>query len=206
MGIALIVPRPVTLTGAHVRLEPLTADHVPALAAAGLDPAIWRWTLEIVRSAEEMRAYVDRALAAQAAGTALPFAVIERSTATAIGSTRYGNIAVEHGRLEIGWTWYAPAWQRTAVNTECKLLLLAHAFDALACERVEFKTDALNARSRAALRRIGAREEGTLRGHAVTTAGRRRDTVYYGLLRADWPAVRAGLEALLARSRDRRID
>lgn len=199
----MIGPRPVTLTGAHVRLEPLTVAHVAALAAVGLDPAIWRWTLERVRSADDMRSYVDRALAAQAAGTALPFAVIDPSSGRAIGSTRYANIAVEHGRLEIGWTWYAPAWQRTAVNTEAKLLLLAHAFEALACERVEFKTDALNARSRAALRRIGAREEGTLRGHMATAAGRRRDTVYYAILRAEWPAVRARLEGFLGGSTDR---
>ena len=191
-------PAPVVLTGLHVRLVPLTLDHVPALCEAGLDPELWRLTVEHVGSADDLRGYVERALAAQAAGTALPFAVIHAASGRVAGTTRYANIAPEHDRLEIGWTWYGRPWQRTAVNTECKFLLLRHAFETLECARVEFKTDVLNQRSRAALRRIGATEEGVLRGHMRTRQGRRRDTVYFGILRDEWAAVRDRLETLLA--------
>ena len=142
-------PVPVALSGAFVRLEPLTVEHVEGLCAVGLEPEVWRWSTEPVRSADEMRAYVDRALAEQGAGAAVPFAV-RLLDGTVVGSTRYAAISVAHERLEIGWTWYGLPWQRTAVNTESKLLLLAHAFETLGAYRVEFKTDALNTRSRAA--------------------------------------------------------
>jgi N-acetyltransferase len=190
-------PEPVELGGVHVRLEPLEMRHVPGLCAVGLEAELWRWATEPVRSAAEMRSYVRGALAAQAAGSALPFAVVLVADGTVVGSTRYGNIAVEHDRLEIGWTWYGLPWQRTAVNTESKLLLLRHAFDVLGAIRVELKTDALNARSRAAILRLGALAEGTLRSHMRTADGRRRDTVYFGMLRDEWPAVRQGLEERL---------
>lgn len=191
-------PDPVTLEGRGVRLEPLSLAHLPGLCAVGLDPELWRWTLSVVADEAAMRGYLEAALADRAAGTALPFAVVERATGRPIGSTRYGNIDAAHRRLEIGWTWYGRAWQRTAVNTETKLLLLRHAFETLGCQRVEFKTDALNSRSRAALARIGAVEEGTLRRHMVTASGRVRDSVYFSIVDAEWPAVRAGLEARLA--------
>jgi RimJ/RimL family protein N-acetyltransferase len=145
-----------------------------------------------------MQAFVQRALTAAAAGTALPFAVVHLGDRRVVGSTRYANIVPEHDRLEIGWTWYGRPWQRTAVNTECKLLLLRHAFDALDCARVEFKTDVRNQRSRAALRRIGAVEEGVLRSHMRTPTAGRRDTVYFSIVREEWPEVRRRLETLLA--------
>jgi RimJ/RimL family protein N-acetyltransferase len=190
-------PEPVTLQGAHVRLEPLGLAHVEPLCAVGLEPELWRWSTEPVRTRDDMRDYVERALAAQAERSALPF-VVRVTDGTVVGTTRYANIAVEHDRMEIGWTWYGLRWQRTAVNTECKLLLLRHAFDDLGAFRVELKTDALNARSRAAILRIGAVEEGTLRAHVRAADGRRRDSVYFGILRDAWPAVRARLEARLA--------
>jgi len=190
--------QPVTLQGAVVRLEPLTLGHVPALAQVGLDPELWRWVPTLVASAGEMREYVEQALAEQAGGTALPFAIVTQAGNQVIGSTRYGNIDRGNRRLEIGWTWVAPAWQRTRANTEAKLLLLAHAFETLGAFRVEFKTDALNERSRRAILRLGATEEGTLRRHVlVPRSGRVRDTVYFSILDHEWPAVRARLAARL---------
>ena len=181
---------PVTLEGRYVRLEPLTIDHVDALADVGCGPAK-------VASRDDMRRYVDVALADQARGMALPFVQVERAGATVVGSTRYGNIAMEHRRVEVGWTWIGVPWQRTAVNTEAKWLLLRHAFETLGCERVELKTDVLNARSRAAIERIGGVEEGILRHHMLTASGRWRDTVYYSILHGEWPAVSARLLARL---------
>ncbi len=191
-------PRAVVLEGAHVRLEPLAPVHLEGLCAVGLDPELWRWTISRVTSPEEMRAYVEDAIAFRAAGTGLAFAIRERAGGRVAGSTRYMNISVPDARLEIGATWVARLWQRTAVNTETKYLLLRHAFEALGFRRVELKTDALNERSRAAILRIGAVEEGTLRQHAVTATGRVRDTVYFSILSTEWPAVKARLEARLA--------
>ncbi len=189
----------VTLAGRHVRLEPLSLAHEPELCAVGLDPEIWRWTASLVRTAADVRAYIETALEWQRQGTALPFAIIATASGRAVGSTRYANIDRANRRLEIGWTWLARAAQRTPINTEAKYLLLRHAFETLDCIRVEFKTDALNERSRAALLRIGAKEEGILRSHVITATGRVRDSVYYSILAAEWPEVKAGLEAKLAR-------
>ncbi len=186
------------LAGRLVRLEPLSLDHLPALCEVGLDPELWRLTVSHVGSAADMRRYVEGALADAARGTALPFAQIDLASGRVVGSTRLGNWAREHRRIEIGWTWVARPWQRTALNTEAKLLLLTHAFEALGCERVELKTDALNARSRSAILRLGATEEGTLRRHMITDGGRVRDTVYFSILAEEWPKVRAGLLARLA--------
>jgi RimJ/RimL family protein N-acetyltransferase len=133
----------------------------------------------------------------QASGMALPFAQIEKATGRVIGSTRYANIERSHHRLEIGWTWIAEPWQRTAVNTESKYLLLRHAFEAWGCMRVELKTDSLNVKSRAAILRIGAREEGTFRNHMITSSGRIRHTVYFSIVDAQWPEVRSRLERKL---------
>jgi RimJ/RimL family protein N-acetyltransferase len=190
---------PVVLEGRHVRLEPLDVHHLPDLTAVALDAELWRWSLDPVRDSDDLRRYVEEALAEREQGVSLPFAILERPENRAIGSTRYGNIALQHRRLEIGWTWIARPWQRTSINTEAKWLLLRHAFDSLACLRVEFKTDALNERSRAALLRIGAREEGTFRAHMITADGRVRDSVYYSITAEEWPAVRAALEEKLAR-------
>ncbi len=190
-------PVAVVLEGAHVRLEPLALRHVADLVEVGLDPELWRWTMQHVTTPEQMRAYVEAALKAASAGEVAAFAIVERRGARAIGSTRYLNIAPADGRLEIGSTWLAPAWQRSAINTESKLLLLEHAFDELGYRRVEFKTDFLNERSRSALKGIGATEEGVLREHMVTATGRVRDTVYYSILAREWPAVRERLQARL---------
>jgi N-acetyltransferase len=190
--------QPVTLEGAHVRLEPLTLSHLDALCAVGLDEELWRWTTAQVRSRDEMRQYIEAALEAQRQGSALPFATVERASGRVVGSTRYGNIELRDRRLEIGWTWIGRPWQRTAVNTEAKYLMLRHAFETLGCIRVELKTDALNERSRRAILRIGAREEGVLRKHMITASGRVRDTVYFSVIDSEWPQVKAALEEKLA--------
>ncbi|MGB9464972.1 MAG: GNAT family protein [Candidatus Acidiferrum sp.] len=188
---------PVTLEGRHVRLEPLSLSHHAGLSAVGLDEDLWRWIPTPVGTPEEMSAYIETALAEQARGVSLPFALIEKSSARAIGSTRYGNIDRTHHRVEIGWTWVAPAWQRTGVNTEAKYLLLRHAFETLGCMRVELKTDSLNEKSRAAILRIGAREEGTFRNHMITASGRIRHTVYFSVLDSEWPAVKLRLQSMM---------
>jgi RimJ/RimL family protein N-acetyltransferase len=144
-----------------------------------------------------MLAYIQLALNEQQRGVSLPFAIVEKATSRPIGSTRYGNIDRTHHRLEIGWTWVAGPWQRTPINTEAKYLLLRHAFESLGCIRVELKTDSLNERSRAAILRIGAREEGVFRNHMITETGRIRHTVYFSIIDSEWPAVRARLEVKL---------
>ncbi len=186
---------PVTLVGQHVRLEPLTRDHANALWAVAQDRALWQWALSDVVSRADLDAYIETVLEAQAAGTALPFVIV--AAGTVAGSTRFGNAAPEHGRVEVGWTFVGAPWQRTAVNTEAKRLLLGHAFEALGARRVELKTDARNAASRAAIARLGAVEEGTLRQHAVRAHGDVRDTVYFSILADEWPTVRARLDARL---------
>ncbi len=189
---------PVTLEGNFVRLEPLQeVRHFAGLCDIGLDPELWRLVPYRVTTPEEMRGYIRQALAAETAGTALPFAQIESATGRVAGSTRYMNIDTANRRLEIGATWIAAPWQRTAINTEAKYLLLRHAFETLGCIRVELKTDALNERSRKAILRIGAKEEGTLRQHMITWSGRLRDTVYFSILDAEWPEVKLELEEKL---------
>lgn len=192
-------PSPVTLSGRFVRLEPLSLEHVAPLYAAASDQELWRWTTTQIASMEDMRTYVETALAAQEAGTALPFATLDASSGGIIGSTRFANIDRANRRAEIGWTWLRGDRQRTGCNTEAKYLMLSHAFDVLGCIRVELKTDALNEKSRAAIRRIGGVEEGILRAHMVTASGRLRDTVYYSILEHEWPVVRARLEEMLRR-------
>jgi RimJ/RimL family protein N-acetyltransferase len=193
---------PVTLEGRLVRLEPLAKTHLAGLAGVGLDEELWRWIPMPVRTPAEMAAYIETAFDEQERGVSLPFALVEKDSGRAIGSTRYGNIERTHRRVEIGWTWVARNWQRTAVNTEAKFLLLQHAFETLGCLRVELKTDSLNERSRAAILRIGAREEGILRNHMITASGRIRHTVYFSIIDSEWPAVKMRLESKL-RSRER---
>jgi N-acetyltransferase len=180
-----------------VRLEPLAASHHAALCEVGLDPELWRLIPYRASTPDEMRGYIRSALEAQAAGTAIPFATVEKAFGRVIGSTRFMNIDAANRRVEIGSTWIAKPWQRTAINTEAKYLMLRHAFETWGCIRVELKTDALNQRSRQAMLRIGAREEGTLRRHMVTWTGRLRDTVYFSILDSEWPEVKANLEAKL---------
>ena len=188
---------PVTLQGRVVRLEPLALAHVPGLARVGLDPELWRWIPTQVADAAQMQAWVQTALDEQTAGTSLPFAIISQASGKAIGSTRYMNIVPAHRRLEIGSTWLSTAAQRSGANTEAKLLLLTHAFEALKAIRVELKTDALNSRSRAAIARIGGIEEGIFRRHVICASGRVRDTVYFSMLDNEWPAVKARLFSML---------
>jgi N-acetyltransferase len=189
---------PVTLEGRWARLEPLSPAHLDGLCAVGFEEAIWEWTLTRVRDRDEMRAYVEAALALQAQGAALPFATVHRASGRVAGSTRFGAIEPAHRKVEIGWTWLGREFRRTALNTEAKLLMLTHAFERLGCVRVELKTDVLNQRSRTAIRRLGATEEGVLRRHLINDRGRSRDTVYYSVLDSEWPAVKARLEGLLA--------
>ena len=191
---------PVTLEGGFVRLEPLSLAHHAALCEVGLDETIWRWNPRMpVRTPDDMRRYIDSALDQQARGESLPFATIERTSGRPVGSTRFAEINVENRRVEIGYTWIAPACQRTAVNTEAKYLMFRHAFETWACVRVELKTDSLNERSRNAIARVGAKEEGIFRNHMVTHSGRLRHSVYFSIIDSEWPAVKADLQAKLAR-------
>ena len=191
-GSPVISVQPVTLEREAVRLVPLCREHIPALwEAAKNDVAdIFRWIPYRVQDYADLEQMVLKALDEQNRGVSLPFATIERSSGTVIGSTRFMNIDVPNRRVEIGSTWIAPPWQRTAINTEAKYLMLSHAFDQWGCIRVELKTDVLNQKSRNAILRIGAKEEGTLRHHMVTHSGRLRDTVYFSILKFEWPHVR----------------
>ncbi|MDQ3649630.1 MAG: GNAT family N-acetyltransferase [Acidobacteriota bacterium] len=189
-----------TLEGQHVRLEPLSLEHHAALCEVGLDEDLWRWTTVSVMTPGEMHAYIETALKEQADGMSLPFATIERASGRIVGSTRFGSIDRTNQRLEIGWTWVAREWQRTAINTEAKYLMLSHAFDTLGAIRVELKTDSLNERSRRAILRLGAKEEGTFRKHMMTYSGRIRHTVYFSIIDSEWPAIRTALEAKLGPS------
>ncbi|RQO63397.1 GNAT family N-acetyltransferase [Paucibacter sp. KBW04] len=188
---------PVTLHGRHVRLEPLSLAHVDGLTAVGTAPELWAWVPTQVRNREEMQAYVEAALADQARGLALPFAIIDARSGMVIGSTRFGSISAKDRRVEIGWTWYAPSHQRSGANTEAKTLLLTHAFETLGALRVEFKTDVLNAKSRAAIARLGAQQEGIFRRHVICSTGRVRDTVYFSIIDSEWPAVKDRLASML---------
>ena len=180
-----------------MRLEPLAISHLTALTEVGVDPSIWEWTHTLIRNREDMRRYIQAAVRDQRAGRAMPFATIEVASGKAVGSTRFGNMDAENRRVEIGWTWIAPPWQRSVINTEAKYLMLRHAFEEQGCMRVEFKTDARNTKSRNALLRIGAREEGILRSHMVSHGGRIRDSVYFSILDSEWPHVKTALEARL---------
>lgn len=192
-----MIVEPVTLTGQYAQLVPISPAHREPFAEIGLDPELWRWIPDPVHTREEMFAYVDAALAQQASGVSLPFAILERASGKVIGSTRYANIERAHRRVEIGWTWVASAWQRTPINTECKYLLLRHAFETLGCIRVELKTDSLNEKSRKAIARIGAREEGVFRNHMITSTGRIRHSVYFSIIDSEWPQIKAHLEEKL---------
>jgi N-acetyltransferase len=198
MNLQPITVKPVTLTGLYVRLEPLSESHIPDLAVAGNDEDIWRYMLYgTIRTEADMRNWVEDILNRQRQGNDLPFAVIHLGSGKAIGATRYLDIRPEHRGLEIGGTWYAAAHQRTAVNTECKYLLLRHAFETLGCIRVQFKTDQRNERSQRALERIGAVREGILRNHMILEDGVIRHSVYYSIIVSEWPAVKARLEGFL---------
>jgi RimJ/RimL family protein N-acetyltransferase len=193
-----LVVRPVTLEGEVVRLEPLSTSHIEALADVAFDERLWRWNPWPLRTRQDLEAYVEAAVAGLAAGTILPFATIERASGRAIGSSRLANISAPDYRAEIGWTWVAVRWQRSAVNSEAKLLMLDHAFGTWRCHRVEFKTDLLNEQSRKALLGVGSTFEGIFRNHIVTESGRLRHSAYYSITDDEWPDVRRGLVARMA--------
>lgn len=189
---------PITLEGEFVRLEPLRGGHLEDLWAAAQEPDIWRWMPIAVRTRADLEILVEEAVAAQAAGRELPFAVVDRASGRAVGSTRYLDIDPVNRGLEIGWTWYGRAHRGGAVNPESKLLLIRHAFEEWGAIRVFLKTDSRNERSRAAILKLGARYEGDLRNHRIRPDGTYRDTSYYSILPDEWPAVRRGLEARIA--------
>lgn len=191
---------PVTLEGEYIRLEPLSIkDHLEDIQTGGSNSEIFRWFPEDYSSPEAMLEFVEEALEAQEQGTALPFATVHQDSGEAIGSTRFGNIAPEYSRVEIGWTWLTPSQQRTKANTEAKYLMLAHAFEEWDCVRVELKTDSRNQPSIDAIRRIGATKEGTLRKHMQSHQGS-RDTVYFSILDDEWGDVKRDLESKLSQT------
>ena len=189
---------PVTLEGNHVRLEPLSLDHLDALTAVALDPELWKFTTVNIRDREELRAYIEEALRLAAAGTVMAFATRDKKTNRLVGSTRFADIQVAHRTMEIGWTWIARSHQRTAVNTEAKYLMLRHAFEQMNARRVMLKTDETNMKSRAAIARIGAKQEGILRNHMLVWGGRNRNSVVFSIIAEEWPEVKRNLEAKLA--------
>jgi RimJ/RimL family protein N-acetyltransferase len=191
--------QPVVLDGRMVRLEPLRREHLDGLAEVAFDPALWRFTLARPVDRAGLVAWLQTALDNAEAGTEVPFATVDQASGRPIGSTRYLNIVPEHRRFEIGWTWLATTAQRTGANREAKLLQLTHGFEGLGANRIEFKTDSLNDKSRAALLGIGAQFEGIFRNHMVMPDGRLRHSAYYSVIRQDWPDVKARLTELLDR-------
>ena len=183
----------VTLTGKHATLEPLALSHLEDIRSAVSDGELWKLWFTMVPKPAEVQGYIERLLAQRERGEALPFVVRNAETGRIVGSTRYLNIDAANRRLEIGGTWYAQSVQRTGINTECKLLLLTHAFETLGCIAVEFRTDWFNKRSQAAIERLGAKREGVLRNHMIMPDGRIRDTVVYSIIQNEWPGVRANL-------------
>ena len=188
----------ITLTGKHVRLEPLDEKHIAGLAEIGRGHDFWKFMLYgEMKTEADFRYFVDDLLEREKRGTDLPFTVIHLATGRVAGSTRYLNIDRPNRGLEVGGTWYGPEFQRTAVNTECKYLLLTHAFETLKAIRAQIKTDSLNVRSQAAIERIGAVKEGVLRNHMITPDGRFRDSVFYSILDSEWAGVKKKLEEML---------
>ena len=189
---------PLTLPGRHVRLEPLSESHIKGLTEAGAGQDFWDFMLYgNIRTESDMRAWVLDILSRAARGTDLPFAVIHLPSGRVAGATRYLNITPRDRGLEVGGTWYGLEYQRTAVNTECKYLLLTHAFENLKCIRVQIKTDLRNVRSQRAIERIGAKREGVLRNHMILPDGRFRDSVFYSILDREWPQVKRNLQEML---------
>jgi RimJ/RimL family protein N-acetyltransferase len=190
-----VIPTPITLEGAHVKLQPLSESHLDALCEVGLDPELWKWIPIQVLDRDQMMSYIRAALSDQAKGISLPYATIDRAQGKVVGSTRFMSIDVPNKRVEIGATWIAKPWQRSAINTEAKYLMMRHAFETWGVNRVEWKTDALNTQSRNAILRLGAKQEGIFRQHVVTWSGRLRDSVYFSVIALEWPEVKKALEA-----------
>ena len=202
LSVAPMTIERITLEGQYVRLEPLSMDHYSALCECSLDDELWRWIPFPVHTPDEMRAYIQQFLKFRDEGSALPFATIYKPTNQLAGSTRYLSIDKPHHSLEIGSTIIGKRWQRTVVNTEAKYLMLRHAFEILGCIRVQFQTDALNTPSRNAILRLGATQEGIFRNHKICADGRVRNTIYFSITDEEWPAVKANLEAKLARAQE----
>ena len=198
----MISPKPVTLEGRGVRLEPLAREHEQGLAEAAQDGRLWELFYTSVPEPEKTRAYIDTALEGQSNGHMLPWVVRESSSGKIVGTTRYHDIIAAVDRVEIGWTWYAERFQRSHVNTACKLLLFAHAFEALGCKVVGLRTDNFNFRSQRAIEALGAKKDGVIRHHWPRRNGSIRDTVMYSILVEEWPDVRRHLELRLRRHRD----
>jgi N-acetyltransferase len=196
----LNIVTPLTLEGSVVRLEPIRRNHAQLFWEAAKDSVdeIFRWIPYSVKTLEDFESIVAKAFREQERGESVVFATVERASGRVIGSTRFMNIDRPNRRVEIGSTWIAPAWQRTAVNSEAKYLMLRHAFETWGCVRVELKTDALNEKSRNAILRLGAKEEGTLRKHVITWTGRIRDSVYFSILDTEWPDVKVRLQSRLS--------
>ena len=192
---------PVTLAGRHATLEPLAREHAAALAAAAADGELWRLWYTSIPAPATTAAWIDAALAMRERQGAMPFVIRDNASGEVVGSTRYFNVEAAHRRLEIGHTWHARRVQRTAVNTECKLLLLAHAFETLDCIAVEFRTSFFNFPSRRAIERLGAKQDGILRSHQLLPDGSLRDTVVFSIIRGEWPAVKRNLDFKLDRPR-----
>ena len=192
---------PVTLRGAHVTLEPLAHEHLDAIRAAAADGELWNLWYTSVPAPEKAPQWLAATLQMRERDGALPFVVRDNATGDVVGSTRYFNVDAVNRRLEIGHTWYAKRVQRTAANTECKLLLLTHAFETLRCIAVEFRTHWFNHASRAAILRLGAKQDGVLRNHQLLPDGSKRDTVVFSILDGEWPAVKRHLRFLLERPR-----
>jgi RimJ/RimL family protein N-acetyltransferase len=192
---------PITLEGSIIRLESMRLDHAPLFwqAALGAHQEIFRWYPWPMSTEGDLTGYVERVLAEHERGLSVGFATVARESGQVVGSTRFMNIDATNRHVEIGSTWIVPAWQRTAVNTEAKYLMLRHAFESWGCLRVELKTDALNQQSLAAILRLGAKEEGTFRKHVITPSGRVRDSVYFSILDTEWPEIKLKLEKRLRR-------
>ena len=190
---------PIPLEGHGIRLEPLTLEHEADLSAAAADGELWNLWFTSVPNPEETKKYIETALAGYQAGHMLPWAVRELSTGKIIGSTRYHDVIANIDRVEIGYTWYAKSWQKSHVNTVCKLLLLAHAFDTLGCKVVGLRTDNFNFNSQKAIEGLGAKKDGILRHHAMRRDGSVRDSVMYSILVTEWPGVKQNLRFRLAR-------
>ncbi len=200
MPITAMSVEPVALEGQSVRLEPLSVEHHVGLCNVLLDDDIWRWIPMPVRTADEMRAYIELQLGFRDQGSALPFVTIYKPECRLVGMTRYLSIDKAHHSIEIGSTLIGKQWQRTVVNTEAKYLMLRHAFEVLGCLRVQFQTDSLNTKSKNAILRLGATQEGLFRNHKICWDGRVRNTLYFSITGEEWPHVKADLEAKLARS------
>lgn len=190
---------PITLEGHGIRLEPLTLEHEADLSAAAADGELWNLWFTSVPQPEETKTYIENALAGYQAGRMLPWVVRELTTGKIVGSTRYHDVVANIDRVEIGYTWYAKSWQKSHVNTVCKLLLLAHAFDTLGCKVVGLRTDNFNFNSQKAIEGLGAKKDGILRHHAVRRDGSVRDSVMYSILVTEWPSVKKNLRFRLAR-------